>query len=204
MSQTGPLGDIGPMITSSSASASKLGGTSMPSARSVSRDDRSRVLPVEPVGQHSPNGLHIGMNVLKDVARVCANYLNIFAFIICKTILSFNKPAEEEHRLQTTAEEPSVVVLRREDVGAGRPADHEGGPRHRAEELLEVYRIDEAKAAPAPLSIAVVDDVLTNGTHFRAMKTILKDCFRAVSVVGLFIARRVFPNHVEDFEDDPV
>jgi predicted amidophosphoribosyltransferase len=77
------------------------------------------------------------------------------------------------------------------------PADHEGGPRHRIEDLLEVYRIDEAKTAPAPQNITVVDDVLTNGTHFRAMKTILKDRFPGASVVGFFIARRVFPNPFE-------
>jgi hypothetical protein len=60
-----------------------------------------------------------------------------------------------------------------------------------------VYGIDEAKAAPAPQAIAVVDDVLTNGTHFRAMKAILKDRFPGVSVVGMFIARRVFSNPFE-------
>jgi predicted amidophosphoribosyltransferase len=76
-------------------------------------------------------------------------------------------------------------------------ADHEGGPRHRIEDLLAVYRIDEAKSAPAPQNIAVVDDVLTNGTHFRAMKTILQDRFPGTSVVGFFIARRVFPNPFE-------
>lgn len=77
------------------------------------------------------------------------------------------------------------------------PADHEGGRRHTFEELIEVYGIDEAKAAPAPQAIAVVDDVLTNGTHFRAMKAILKNRFPGVSVVGMFIARRVFSNPFE-------
>ena len=78
------------------------------------------------------------------------------------------------------------------------PANHESDQRHRIEDLLAVYRIDETKTAPAPQSIAVVDDVLTNGTHFCAMKTIIKDRFPDASVVGLFIARRVFPNHFED------
>lgn len=77
------------------------------------------------------------------------------------------------------------------------PADHESSTRRSIENLLEVYRIDETKAALPPQSIAVVDDVLTNGTHFRAMKTILKSRFPNVPVVGLFIARRVFPNPFE-------
>jgi predicted amidophosphoribosyltransferase len=79
------------------------------------------------------------------------------------------------------------------------PADHVGGQRHRIEDLVEVYSIDESSAAPAPSSIAIVDDVLTNGTHFRAMKAILQDRFPGVPIAGLFIARRVFPNPFEEF-----
>ena len=81
------------------------------------------------------------------------------------------------------------------------PADHEGGPRHSIEDLLEVYRIDESKATLAPYGIAIVDDVLTNGTHFRAMKTILQQRFPEVPIAGVFVARRVFPNPFEDLDE---
>lgn len=77
------------------------------------------------------------------------------------------------------------------------PAAHESDQRPGIDDLLEVYRIDESKAAPAPSSIAVIDDVLTNGTHFRAMKTILQQRFPGVPIFGVFIARRVFPNPFE-------
>ena len=77
------------------------------------------------------------------------------------------------------------------------PAAHESDQRPGIDDLLEVYRIDESKAAPAPSSIAVIDDVLTNGTHFRAMKTILQQRFSGVPIFGVFIARRVFPNPFE-------
>ncbi|WP_421931842.1 hypothetical protein [Phenylobacterium sp.] len=71
------------------------------------------------------------------------------------------------------------------------------GPRVTVEELLELYRIDETLTAPAPTRIGVLDDVLTAGTHFRAMKTVLAARFPGIPIIGLFIARRVFPNPFE-------
>ena len=61
------------------------------------------------------------------------------------------------------------------------------------EELLEAYSIDESLAAPPPVRIAILDDVLTNGTHYLAMKMKLAERFPQAEIIGLFIARRVFP-----------
>lgn len=82
---------------------------------------------------------------------------------------------------------------------ASTPASHEAqaGSRVTLEELLEVYEIDEALAGPAPRRIAVIDDVLTAGTHFRAVETVLSRRFPQVAIAGLFVARRVFPTPVE-------
>jgi predicted amidophosphoribosyltransferase len=38
--------------------------------------------------------------------------------------------------------------------------------------------------------IALFDDVLTTGCHFRAAKSILEKSFHEVEIIGLFIARR--------------
>lgn len=78
---------------------------------------------------------------------------------------------------------------------ASMTAAHEAGSGERItiEELLAAYRVDETLAVPAPKSIGIVDDVLTSGTHFRAMSTVLANRFPGVPIVGLFIARRVFP-----------
>jgi len=77
------------------------------------------------------------------------------------------------------------------------PAAHEGA-RPTVSDLLDVYEIDEVFANPAPTRIGVVDDVLTVGAHFVAMKTILQRRFRGVPVVGFFIARRVFANPFDE------
>ena len=51
--------------------------------------------------------------------------------------------------------------------------------------------VDEALTIPEPAFIAIVDDVLTTGAHFRAASEVLTARFPAVRIVGLFIARRV-------------
>lgn len=70
------------------------------------------------------------------------------------------------------------------------PASHESDARLHAEDLIAIYRIDDALAAPPPTDIVVFDDVLTTGSHFKAMQQVLKGRFPDVAVRGLFIARR--------------
>jgi len=92
---------------------------------------------------------------------------------------------------------PDVRALVRQ--GASTNASHEvaQGDRVTVEQLLELYTIDETLALPPPQAIGIVDDVLTAGTHYRAMHTILTGRFPGVPIIGLFVARRVF-------HDDPL
>lgn len=75
-------------------------------------------------------------------------------------------------------------------------ANHARGADDRVtvQELLGAYKIDEKLAAPEPSHIGIVDDMLTAGTHFRAMHTVLSDRFPNAKIVGLFVARRIFPD----------
>ena len=70
-------------------------------------------------------------------------------------------------------------------------AVHSSESRLRPYEIEAMYRIDEALTKPVPEVLAVVDDVLTTGAHFRAAQTVLASRFPAIRIVGLFIARRV-------------
>ena len=81
-------------------------------------------------------------------------------------------------------------------------AVHGRAVRPRPEVIEAPYRIDEALTEPAPHHVAVVDDLLTTGAHFRAAKSLLSARYPEVWVVGLFIARRV-PDTVdlEEFDD---
>ena len=70
-------------------------------------------------------------------------------------------------------------------------AVHDSPVRPTPSQIEAGYRIDETLTAPEPAFIAIVDDVLTTGAHFRAANSVLAARFPAVQVVGLFIARRV-------------
>lgn len=73
------------------------------------------------------------------------------------------------------------------------------GERPSVEDLLAVYDLDPALAAPAPKVIGIIDDVLTAGTHYRAMQIKLAAQYPGVPIFGIFIARRVFAT--SDFGD---
>jgi hypothetical protein len=62
----------------------------------------------------------------------------------------------------------------------------------------QMHRYAEA-ICEAVTAIAVVDDVLTAGVHYRAMHTVLSRRFPDVPIIGVFVARRVFPDPAEDF-----
>ena len=70
-------------------------------------------------------------------------------------------------------------------------AAHENPARPKPEQIQATYRIDESLATPEPRTIAIVDDLLTTGAHFRAASSVLAARFPAAQIIGLFVARRV-------------
>ena len=68
----------------------------------------------------------------------------------------------------------------------------ESGYRPSPDEIAARYYVDETLLRPDPKQIAIVDDLLTTGAHFRAATSVLGKYFPQTSMVGLFIARRVF------------
>jgi hypothetical protein len=82
-------------------------------------------------------------------------------------------------------------------------AAHDRQDRLRPEELEALYRVDRRLRSPAPSRLAICDDVLTTGCHFRAAQAVLQKTFPGVRTIGLFIVRRV-PEAFEfpDLDDD--
>ncbi len=79
---------------------------------------------------------------------------------------------------------------------------HLSDVRPHPDELVELYRLDESLAEPPLNCIAIVDDLLTTGCHFRAMQEVLSRRFPSVYIMGLFIARRVpETDDPENFDD---
>jgi hypothetical protein len=84
---------------------------------------------------------------------------------------------------------------------ASSDAAHDRDNRPRPAELEARYVIDRGLLHPAPRILAVVDDLVTTGAHFVAIRNMLRREFPDSQIVGIFIARRV-PEavDVEDFE----
>lgn len=81
------------------------------------------------------------------------------------------------------------------------PAVHESETRLTPLELQAIYEVDLRLTEPTPSEIAIVDDVLTAGAHFKAVKAILEGTFPGVRIIGLFLARRVPETvDIESFE----
>lgn len=93
------------------------------------------------------------------------------------------------------------LVVQSETTVAAHEAIGANGARVTVEELVGLYQIDETLAEPVPRTIGVLDDVLTAGTHFRAIKSVLANRFPEIPIIGLFIARRVFPPEHLGFDD---
>lgn len=67
---------------------------------------------------------------------------------------------------------------------------HGSDDRPTPDEIEARYRIDQSLTTPEPAVIAIVDDVLTTGAHFRAASAILAAQLPDAQVLGLFLARR--------------
>jgi len=62
------------------------------------------------------------------------------------------------------------------------------------EDRAAKYYVDENVAEPEPCLIIVFDDVITTGSHFKAVERVLRDRFPEASIMGLFLARAVRPD----------
>jgi hypothetical protein len=72
------------------------------------------------------------------------------------------------------------------------------GNRKKPEELRANYRFDEELLkAGVPANIGIVDDLLTTGSHFRAIKDMIVERLPQTRVVGFFVARRAIPSPFE-------
>ena len=71
-------------------------------------------------------------------------------------------------------------------------ADHESSLRQSTDDLIGNYYIDQERVYPEPEEIALFDDLLTTGKHFKAAQSILRKQYPGVKIRGIFVARRIF------------
>lgn len=89
------------------------------------------------------------------------------------------------------------LILQHESMAAV----HESENRPSPDELIRNYYIDETVAEPLPKAVALFDDLLTAGAHFKAAQSVIETRYPGVPTAGIFIARRVPRTiDVEDIE----
>jgi len=82
---------------------------------------------------------------------------------------------------------------------ASTAADHESDERLTYAQLRQITRVNELQAATPPReNIAVVDDVLNSGKHFKVAQELLSERFPGVPVIGIFVARCLHINEPSD------
>jgi hypothetical protein len=69
-------------------------------------------------------------------------------------------------------------------------AAHDGGPRPSPADLISRYSLDRSMLTSVRPIVVICDDVLTTGSHFRAMHNILHPHCSGARFMGLFLARR--------------
>ncbi|WP_375779068.1 hypothetical protein ACE103_08530 [Bradyrhizobium sp. ma5] len=77
-----------------------------------------------------------------------------------------------------------------------------GGNRKSPAELKQNYRIAESQLPNLRGIVGIFDDVLTTGSHFKAVKEMILERAPQVRVIGLFVARRAIPNPFSDLSQD--
>jgi hypothetical protein len=138
---------------------------------------------------------------ISQAARLVSGYLgpwlNQLTLVPVPPSKSSSHPLHDNRVLsmlrQVQAPNGQSVDVRELIIQVGdRAAAHEGtAPRPTVAELQGIYQIDLSITGNLRSQIVIVDDVLTKGTSFRAMKTILAAQFPATPIVGLFLARTV-------------
>jgi len=70
-------------------------------------------------------------------------------------------------------------------------AAHSSNFRPRPDDLEAIFVVDKLLLNGVRDMIVIVDDMLTTGCHFKAMKSVLCEHFPNNMIAGLFVARRV-------------
>ena len=71
---------------------------------------------------------------------------------------------------------------------------HTQAVRPSIKDVKDILAVNEDLLDGVRDRIVIFDDVLTNGTHFCAVRELLKEHFPNAEFIGIFFARRVFPS----------
>ena len=79
---------------------------------------------------------------------------------------------------------------------------HQSDARPSIEELINNYKFNPSinKALIENKILIIFDDVLTKGNHYKAMELFISEYFKNIQIYGLFIARSVRMESIDEFD----
>ncbi|TXK93763.1 hypothetical protein BMR07_17035 [Methylococcaceae bacterium CS1] len=81
-------------------------------------------------------------------------------------------------------------------------ASHNSSNRLSPQEILKLYSFDELLVNNIRKHIFIFDDMLTTGSHFKAIQQLLLERFPEKKIYGIFVARRALEAVDWDFDAD--
>lgn len=143
-----------------------------------------------------------------------ADYLTIFKPIADKVTFVPIPPSKNKEDLEYDDRLVQILELYKKNVDNGdvremviqtesRQASHATDDRPAPEALASTYKIDPSLIEHPREDIVIFDDVITSGSHYRAMHSVLSKQFTGHSIKGVFVARRVpkASNPIDLFDD---
>lgn len=105
------------------------------------------------------------------------------------------KVLESSQKLESSLDYCDMVQLKE-----SYDPSHSSVQRLLPDQLVELYNVVIPNGYQPRQNIIIFDDVITTGSHFKAMKTLLSRQFPTHNIVGLFVARRV-PETFDPIDD---
>jgi hypothetical protein len=164
----------------------------------------SQIIKTPARGQHKQRAMSHSATALRSlIQRTWVEQQGTFVPMPASKILGHQDYDDRIHRVSSAAFNGFNADIRPLlEQTQSTAADHESNERLSYTALRGLIRINEAYAIAAPRPIiAVVDDVLTSGKHFKVAKELLSLRYPGIPVIGIFVARCVHSNPPVGLED---
>lgn len=153
---------------------------------------------------------HAINQVAKEIADQMKGFSNIDDFVFCPIPPSKDKnhPEYDDRITQVLKVVSSYFKINIQEMIINiesHEANHNASSgRLSYSELKSKFQFDQSLGFLGNKRIILVDDMITNGRHFKVCKDLILENFPEINVVGLFVARRVLDEQSWSYDDfDP-
>jgi len=155
--------------------------------------------------QHKTNAINRAATILSSMSK---NWpLEIFLFVPVPPSKLKSDPLYDDRLVQTlelASNQLGGKLIYKElviqTVSTTPSHQSEDGQRLSPSEHLEAYISSTTEQSDESINIIIFDDVITTGSHFKAMQSFLITLYPNANFIGLFFARRALGSNFEGFD----